>query len=112
MKDSLREVLQEGIGEQIKNVSAEIEEYGQEVNQTLKNIDLKIREPIQKHGIRLKKIIGRIATELHYTHVTKYVPTWISNNKLICYTHFNYCLFSLVLHWLITPNYGMYFYYF
>ncbi|EJR48107.1 RNA-binding protein [Bacillus cereus] len=70
LKDSLREVLQEGIGEQIKNVSAEIEEYGQEVNQTLKNIDLKIREPIQKHGIRLKKLSEELQQNYN-THMSR-----------------------------------------
>lgn len=70
LKDSLREVLQEGIGEQIKNVSAEIEEYGQEVNQTLKNIDLKIREPIQKHGMRLKKLSEELQQNYN-THMSR-----------------------------------------
>ncbi|MCQ6531292.1 hypothetical protein NPX89_31495, partial [Bacillus mycoides] len=49
-KDSLREVLQDGIGDNVKCVSEEIETYGRNVYQTLKNMDWEIREPIQIHG--------------------------------------------------------------
>ncbi|MCQ6530978.1 RNA-binding protein [Bacillus mycoides] len=56
MKDSLREVLQDGIGDKVKCVSEEIETYGRKVNQTLKNMDWEIREPIQKHGLKLEEL--------------------------------------------------------
>lgn len=56
LKDSLSEVLQEGIGDKVKSVSEEIESYGKQVNQTLKNMNSEIREPIQKHGVRLKRL--------------------------------------------------------
>ncbi|EJQ95748.1 hypothetical protein II5_06142, partial [Bacillus cereus MSX-A1] len=51
LKDSLSEVLQDGIGDTVKSVSEEIERYGKQVNQTLKNMNSEIREPIQKHGV-------------------------------------------------------------
>ncbi|MGR5989474.1 RNA-binding protein [Bacillus paranthracis] len=89
MKDSLSEVLQEGIGDKVKSVSEEIESYGKQVNQTLKNMNSEIREPIQKHGVRLKKIIRGITTKLQYTYVAKHVSRWISNSKFICNAYFN-----------------------
>ncbi|PGT71812.1 RNA-binding protein [Bacillus cereus] len=70
LKDSLREVLQEGIGDAVKNVSEEIEMYGREVNQTLKNMDWKIQEPIHKHGLKLKKLSEKLQQNYN-THMSR-----------------------------------------
>lgn len=70
LKDSLKEVLQDGIGNTVKNVSEEIETYGKKINQTLKNMNGEIREPIHKHGLKLKRLSEELQ-ENYNTHMWK-----------------------------------------
>ncbi|HDR8452483.1 RNA-binding protein [Bacillus cereus] len=56
LRDSLQEVLQGGIGDQVQSVSKKIESYGYEVDQSLKDMDWNIQQSIHKYSLRLYKL--------------------------------------------------------